>query len=165
MKKIAITGHRPNKLGNDYELTSKLMLGIKAKLVSILEQEIKTHKEILLITGMALGIDTLFALIAIEMRLPFIAAVPCYNQDSKWRRKSQRLYADLLNNPLSCLKFIHEGEYTNTCMQERNEWMVNECDLLIAVWDGSAGGTGNCVKYAMNQCKDIITINPKLITT
>jgi uncharacterized phage-like protein YoqJ len=33
-------------------------------------------------------------------------------------------------------------------MQVRNEWMVDHCNDLLAVWDGSDGGTGNCVRYA-----------------
>ena len=46
-------------------------------------------------------------------------------------------------------------------MQERNEWMVNNCDVLIAVWDGTSGGTANCVKYAESLQLDIRRINPK----
>ena len=47
-------------------------------------------------------------------------------------------------------------------MQTRNEWMVNHCDKLIAVWNGSDGGTGNCVNYAKSINKEIIYINPDL---
>ncbi len=39
--------------------------------------------------------------------------------------------------------------------------MVNNCDMLIAVWDGSDGGTANCVKYAQSKGVDIRIINPK----
>jgi uncharacterized phage-like protein YoqJ len=44
-------------------------------------------------------------------------------------------------------------------MQIRNEWMVDRCDKLIAVWDGSKGGTGNCVDYAKSVNKDIFRID------
>lgn len=40
-------------------------------------------------------------------------------------------------------------------------WMVDNCDLLIAVHDGSPGGTANCVNYANQKNKKIININPK----
>ena len=40
--------------------------------------------------------------------------------------------------------------------------MVDNCDLLIGCWDGvKAGGTWNCLKYAMNLGKEIKIINPK----
>lgn len=55
------------------------------------------------------------------------------------------------------------GGYAPAKMQIRNEYMVENCDLLIAVWDKSDGGTANCVKYAKSQRKNIIYINPKEI--
>jgi len=48
-------------------------------------------------------------------------------------------------------------------MQKRNEWMVDHSDYVIAVWDGSKGGTGNCVKYAIKQEKEILQLNPKTL--
>ena len=46
-------------------------------------------------------------------------------------------------------------------MQKRNEYMVDNCDLLIACWSGvKKGGTYNCVKYAIKNNKRIIVINP-----
>lgn len=155
--KIAITGHRPNKLGNDYDLTSPLITEIKIRLQSLIDEHKPTH----IISGMALGIDTLWALLAIENNIPLLAAVPCKNQDKMWVEKSKRLYRDILANSLTDAHYISTKEYTPDCMQVRNIWMVNNCDLLIAVWDGSSGGTGNCVKYAQKTKKPIVIINPK----
>lgn len=157
--KIAITGHRPNKLGNDYDLTSPLIQNIKRKIITILDE--RDHEYLTLITGMALGIDTLFAQIAIESNLPFIAAIPCKNQEKKWPEKSQKIFRDIVLNDLCTFHLVTKEEYSPFCMQKRNEWMVNNCDLLIAVWDGSSGGTANCVNYAVSKVKPIIYINPK----
>lgn len=48
-------------------------------------------------------------------------------------------------------------------MQKRNEYMTDNSDIVIAVWDGSKGGTANCVRYAKKLNKEIIVINPKEI--
>ena len=45
-------------------------------------------------------------------------------------------------------------------MQKRNEYMVDLADKVIAVWNGSTGGTYNCVKYAEKCGKEIIRIVP-----
>ena len=45
-------------------------------------------------------------------------------------------------------------------MQKRNEEMVDRCDLLIGVWDGSKGGTYNCINYAIDHGREIVRINP-----
>ena len=56
------------------------------------------------------------------------------------------------------------GGYSVFKMQLRNEWMVDHCDKLIAIFnqDETSGGTFNCVQYARSKNKDIIFINPKL---
>jgi uncharacterized phage-like protein YoqJ len=39
----------------------------------------------------------------------------------------------------------------NRAMQRRNEWMVDRADKLVALWDGSWGGTFNCIEYARKK--------------
>lgn len=162
--KIAITGHRPNKLGNDYDLTGPLIGKIKSKLQSIIDDHVSIHYgDVTLISGMALGIDTLWAELAIENNLPLIAAIPCKGQESRWTKASIERYNRILNNPLTTVVMVSEEPYNNSCMQDRNIYMVDECDLLIGIWDGTTGGTGNCVEYAKSISRNLIIINPKLI--
>ena len=154
--KIAITGHRPNKLGNDYSLSGKLISKIKEKLQEVID----LYKPDTLISGMALGIDTLWAKLAHENNINLIAAIPCKNQEKMWVSSSKIQYWEILENPLTTIVNISDEEYSISCMQKRNEWMVDNCDLLVAVWDGTNGGTGNCVSYAKAQHKEMIIINP-----
>ena len=55
---------------------------------------------------------------------------------------------------------MSDEEYKPWLMQKRNEYMVDLADKVIAVWDGSKGGTGNCVRYAEKCGKEIIRIVP-----
>lgn len=112
---------------------------------------------------MALGIDTLFAQIAIELKLPFIAALPCVNQAALWKQDSIYLWKELTGHKLCTIVYPNGTVfYTGPQqMQKRNEWMVDNCDVLIAVWDGSPGGTANCIKYAEDKVDTIIRIDPK----
>ncbi len=157
--KIAITGHRPNKLGGDYDLKSPLLLAIKAKLQGIINENRPTH----LISGMALGIDTVWASLAIENNIKLIAAIPCLEHDKKWTPESKKLYHEILNHILTTVVIVSPRPYDDGCMQIRNEWMVNNCNIIVAVWDGTKGGTHNCVKYARSMKKEIITVDPKEI--
>lgn len=158
--KIAITGHRPNKLGNDFDLTSNFVWKIKDQLQSIITKynDIgrKNWTPLTLITGMALGIDTLFAQLAILNKIPFITAIPCINHGDKWHVKLRNIYDEILSNSLCTKHYVTNKEYTLSCMQKRNEWMVDNCDVLIAVWDSTKGGTANCVKYARSVGKPIL---------
>jgi len=48
-------------------------------------------------------------------------------------------------------------------MNDRNEWMVDNSDYVIAVHDGSKGGTYNCIQYAKKNSKEITTLPPKTL--
>lgn len=158
---IAFTGHRPHKLGG-YDPTNPKRVAVRAAIHDALQRAInkygETH-EIVAITGGALGVDQDAASIAHKLGLPFIVAVPCQGQDSKWPAESKVRYATMLNLA-SEVVMVHDGPYNNTCMDKRNEWMVDHCDALVAVWDGTSGGTANCVKYAKKMKKPIVFINP-----
>ena len=156
--KVAITGHRPNKLGNDYEMLSPLAIRIKREL----QHFINFYKPSVMISGMALGIDTLWAELAIENNIPLVAAIPCINHSVKWNAKHIATYNKILEHPLTTLVLLSEEEYTESCMQARNEWMVDTCDMLVAVWDGTKGGTANCVSYANSVSKSpVLTLDPE----
>ncbi len=116
--KIAITGHRPNKFGDDYDLTSPLIERIDMSICGILlkQDELYPLGSIQLITGMALGIDTLFAKIAIRLSYKFIAAIPCKNQDVMWSEKSKRLYRELVTNPLCSKYIVNDLPYNKSVM-------------------------------------------------
>lgn len=159
--KIAITGHRPNKLGNDYNLTSPLLMSIKETIMDVLRSECEDLEKLTLISGMALGIDTLFANIAIENNIPFIASIPCQGQASVWSSETREKWNELLSKACEVVNVSGKILYEPYMMQKRNEWMVNNCDILIAVWDGTSGGTKNCIDYAISKSKRIVYIDIK----
>jgi uncharacterized phage-like protein YoqJ len=150
---LAFTGHRPNKLGG-YKLPNPTYMKVCQQIESII-LELKPLK---IISGMALGVDQWAAFIAIKLGVPFIAAVPFKKQESKWPIDSQRIFNQLIQKAEEVI-LVSPGEYSVHKMQIRNEWMVDNCDQLVAVWDGTAGGTANCINYAKSKNKNIIYVN------
>lgn len=153
---LAATGHRPHKLDNDYDLVTELTKRIMDRVRDV----VKEKKPSKMISGMALGFDTMFALVAIELDLPLIAAIPCDNQDKMWPQKSKNLYHKILSYPKCEAKVICPGPYAGWKMLKRDCWMVDNCTDLLACWDGTDGGTGHTVKYAQEVVTPIIRINP-----
>lgn len=156
---IAGTGHRPPKIGG-YKLPNPTYNKICQEIEKIL-LKLKPEK---VISGMALGFDMWLANVAYKLGIPFLAAIPFEGQEKAWPASSQKTYHALLNKAVEKV-IVCEGGYSSYKMQIRNEWMVDHCDTLIAVWDETPGGTGNCVKYAQSIEKKIIYINPKDLTT
>jgi uncharacterized phage-like protein YoqJ len=84
---------------------------------------------------------------------------PFEGQERMWNSDTKKRYFDIADKCNSVIT-VCDGGYAPWKMQKRNEAMVNESNLVIAVWDGTSGGTANCVKYAEKQGKEIIRINP-----
>ncbi len=157
---IAVTGHRPDKLWG-YDLKHPKYNKLYNMLYNLLDKYYVGH----CITGMALGADTIFAYAALKYKKEYPdtileCAIPCQNHSKKWQNKDRDRYDKILKQS-EIITLVSDEEYKPWLMQKRNEYMVDRCELLIAVWDGSKGGTGNCVAYAKKKGKIIVVINPK----
>lgn len=107
------------------------------------------------ISGMALGWDQACAEAAIVLGIPFYAYIPFVGQENKWPVKSQKFYHILLGRAAG-VKECSPAGYDPEKMLYRNVCMVNDCHTLLALWDGSNGGTAHCVNYALKVGKPMI---------
>ena len=153
---IAGTGHRPNKLNNEYSHVGPLSNWLRDEVTKILLDK----KPERVISGMALGFDTILALAALDCNVPLTAAIPFIGQEKAWPEPSQKLYNSILGDKGVDKYVVCEGCYAPWKMQKRNCWMVDNADLIIACYDGTAGGTRNCYNYAVRKQKEIVRINP-----
>lgn len=112
------------------------------------------YNELIVISGGALGIDQLWmeAALSLKMAVPVTAALPFKGYDAKWPIVSRQEYQKLLDK-CHLVKYISEPGYAARKLQIRNEWMVDNCDHLYAYWNGTNGGTANCVRYAETVMK------------
>lgn len=134
----AATGHRPKSLKTGYNLDP---------LISLARMWLADRNPDAVISGMALGWDQAVAYAALDLGIPVRAYVPFHGQADAWSTASQASYQKLL---LRCesIKVVIPGGYEVWKMQARNEAMVDDCDMVLALWNGENGGTGNCVRYA-----------------
>ena len=124
---LGFTGHRPVSLPGSYsEHTERALL-------STADFVLAQYKPTKVISGMALGWDTAVAQCAIDRGISLIAAVPFESQSSKWPRTSQDRYQKLLDRA-NQIEIISSGNYSLQAMQLRNQWIVDRCDLLMALW-------------------------------
>lgn len=147
---VAGTGHRPNKLGGyGPEPARRLRELARIYLQLLAPSEV--------ITGMALGWDTALGWAAVDLGLTLHAAVPFEGQESQWPAESQRQFRALLAR-CSSVTVVSRGSYDPRLMQVRNEWMVDRADSIAALYDGTPGGTRNCVRYAESCRKPVVNL-------
>lgn len=150
---VAVTGHRPDKLP-DRATGYKVPNPYYDIVVKGLVEAFTKFEPDYVLTGMALGVDQWAAEICLNMTIPFVAAIPFEGQEKMWPPHSQAKYHWLLSRAYA--KYvICEGGFEPWKMQKRNEWMVDSCHQLVAVWNGSPGGTQNCITYATTKKKAI----------
>jgi uncharacterized phage-like protein YoqJ len=117
------------------------------------------------ISGMAIGVDQLAAECVRDVRatmplVELVAAVPFPGQPSNWPQASQQHYMDLINLA-SNVHIISDDPYAPQKMHLRDEWMINNSQFVIAVWDGrQGGGTNYTLNYALQNGKHVFAINP-----
>lgn len=147
--RIGITGHRPNRLYG-YDLTDSRWILLKNQLKELLIENSCN----IAISGMALDLKEQGYGIKLH------AILPCINQDGMWSSQYKELYKNILSKA-DKVKYISKRAYHPNCIQKRNEYIVDNCDLLIAVWDGiKSGGTYRCIHYAYETGKEILIVSP-----
>ena len=55
----------------------------------------------------------------------------------------------------------HPGRLFLRSYQERNERIVDSCDLMLAVWNGTSHGTRNAIRYARKVKKPVYLVLPE----
>lgn len=162
-KTVCFTGHRPNKWG--YNENTPIIQSIKIKLASEIKNLI-LEGYTTFISGGALGVDQWAAEIVLMAKkrrteLKLIIVRPFPSQDAIWNNESKNRFKGILEASDEVID-VSPDPYEASKMQIRNVYMVDKSSVVIAVWDGSHGGTGNCVKYAYKKLKKIIVISPSL---
>ena len=156
--RVMVTGHRPNKLGG-YGASPT-----QQRVRAWLREQLNTYRarryDLIAISGMALGVDQWFAWEANGLGIPFDAYVPCDGQDSLWPTTSRTSYRELLWRARTVVQ-VSPGPFTPEKMQRRNEAMVQAAHAHLAVWNGSRGGTMNCIKYMRSIGVEPTIFNPK----
>lgn len=154
------TGHRPGKMPWKYDESDPRCLALKRRIRDAVEAAYEEGFRHFL-CGMAQGCDMYFceSVLALRERFPEVsveAAIPCPTQASAWPAAQQERYARLV---AACdMETLVSARYTSACMHRRDRYMVDHAALLIAAFDGTAGGTWYTVNYAMRQGLAIVDL-------
>lgn len=167
MVHLSLTGHRPKELFG-YDLSEPEYTSIRKRLAKLINYFVEKDGEVVGHTGMALGADTLYALVLLDAKKHFPgkvklhAEIPHPTQSAKWPREEDRLrYNYIMNNADDST--LYSDEYTPWCLQKRNEGMLDHGDHLIAIWDGTIkpkSGTSNAIKYSIRRGSGYYVLRP-----
>lgn len=142
-KAYCFSGHRPHKID---EHNFRLSSWARGAILYSIGEGID-----IFITGMSEGWDLICAKEVLELKerydIKLVCAIPHKNHDKTINSYNMEDYKKIIKKA----DYVHNVtgiKWFSRCEQIRNEWMVNNSCGQIVCWDGSRGGTFNCIKYA-----------------
>jgi len=159
---LCVVGHKPDKLWG-YDIAEPHYDVLK----EIVKSVITSYGIKRVYVGMELGAGQLCAQACVDLKLTglqleLIAAIPCQNHSCKWPESAQNYYNYLL---AMCDQkiLVSDAPYNTYLMQVRNQYIIDNSDATLAIWDGYADETADCVEYTAGKLKPIIRLEPKKI--
>ena len=155
LHRCCFTGHRPEKLDESPE-------DVQAWLEAQIDRAI-TDGYTTFISGCAMGVDIWAGQIVLRKKadhpgIHLIAATPWPGFSSRWNDDWRQQYTDLLRDADLVINVC--THYHNGVFQQRNEWMVDHSNRVIAYYNGAPGGTKNTIGYALSNGVEVVTNNP-----
>ena len=154
---VSVTGHR------FIDNAANLMISIRKVLTGIIKEHVGF--EIYLYSALAEGSDQLFALVAKEFQeISLVVPLPLPVEDYLLEFETQTgrsNFLSLFESASNAIKLPY-SENHQTAYRKLGDFLVIQCDLLLAIWNGEysggIGGTGAVVEAAIRAAKPVYWI-------
>jgi hypothetical protein len=149
------TGHRPDKLGG-YDIYPSTL----NKLTDLAGNYLEELEPDRVVSGMAQGWDSALAIAAIRKGIPLTAAVAFDGVEKRWTPDAQRLFHRILDKSdnVRVVGNTGSGRSAGQLLNDRNLWMIDNSSGVLALWNGTSGGTANAVRDAIGRDKPILNL-------
>ncbi len=164
IKSCAFTGHRPRSFSFGFDEQSEgffeLRNRIKNTIIQVCNAGCRTFY-----CGMAEGVDLWCGEIVLELKnqfdppLEICAVVPFIAQPVTNSEINKKRYRRIMD--ASSKRFLVSRNFTKDCYKNRNYYLVDSSDALIAVFSEKEkmSGTAQTIRYAKRKGKKIFLIS------
>lgn len=173
MKSCAITGHRPTRFKWKYNENNngckRLKKRMQDQFILLYEKGVRQFW-----VGGALGVDMWAGEILLRLKeqpeyseIKLMVALPFEGHDAGRDERSKKRLAFLARHSEKTVVVGGEGQAPEVSYRRRNEYMVDQADCLLAVYDNARSirsGTGMTVNYAKAKGLEIVFIHPDTAT-
>lgn len=142
---VAITGHRPGSLNT--EQRQYMQEGLEF----IADGLVEYYGAERFLTGLALGADTIWAELALKYGVEYDAYIPFEGQEDRWSKTDKKKYQDLRSGAV--IEKVFGQQFSNRLYHARNDALIRDSDLLVAVWRPSVqnGGAFSTVQKSLKR--------------
>lgn len=136
-RRVAIFGHRPPELGG-YD-ANPIAEGVREKLAEILAAKRAVHDDLLVVSGLQLGAETLGAEAALEVGLPLVVVLGYPDFDGAWPAATREHFRSLSDRADEVIVLERKVPDTKAkigaALRRRDAWLARQVDEAVLVWD------------------------------
>ena len=145
---LVVIGHRPPELGGYGDTPTSR--AVKQRLVDVIAAKRSLYPDLIVLTAMNLGSETLAAEAADEVAVPFIPVLAYPDYDAVWTPDSQETFRRLsaaAERVVTLQKKAPENrQRAGAAAARRDAWIRQHAHEAVAVWDGQDGPIGKQVR-------------------
>jgi ribonuclease HI len=157
---LAVFGHRPPELGGYGD--NPTAKALQDRLTEILTAKRQLHADLHVVSGLALGAETLGAEAALDAGIPLVAVQPFPEPDAVWPRASRDRYARLLDRAAARVLLERAAPDSKpkaaAALARRDGWLARQADEALVVWDGRDPALGKLVRNLEDRLGDDVWI-------
>lgn len=132
---------------------------LKEQAVHMIEAYGVTH----FISSADLGVGQYAAEIVIELKKEYLGitlecVISSEKQAEYWSIAQRERYFTIVEQCDE--ETLSQHHYTRDCKRKRMEYMVNQSDYILAVWNGGPGGTRSLLSLARSKGNPVVVIDP-----
>ncbi len=137
--RLAAFGHRPPELGGYGR--NPVSDSVRRRLREILAAKAQLHPDLVVLTGLQLGAETLAAEAAADAGVPYVAVLPYPDPDKVWSADARRRFAELVSAASAVVtlerKVPADKAAAGKALARRDGWLAANADEALLVWDGA----------------------------
>ncbi len=160
---VVVLGLQPPGLGGyDENDTTR---DVRRRLTEIVEAKHAVDPDLVVLTGLRLGAETLGAEAAVAAGVPYVAVLPYPDPDAKWPAGSRRRFSELVEGAVAVVQLERRApesaQRAGQAMDRRNGWLRQVADEALFVWDGAERRVGEVVKrFEADMPDDVWIVSP-----
>jgi len=157
---VLITGIQPPLLGG-YD-ANPVAEGVRRRLTEILLAKAELEPDLVVLTGLRLGAETIGAEASAEAELPYVAVLPFPDPEIKWLAATQQRFRELLSDASAVVRLENKVPADNRAagqaLDRRNGWLRKVATEAIVVWDHDEPRIGTLIKSLERSMPDDVWI-------
>ena len=157
---VWVTGLQPPQLGG--YAPNPIANAVRGQLTDILSAKKQLDPDLVVLTGLRLGAETLAAEAAVQAGVDYVAILPFPDPETKWPRPAQDHFAQLVAGATAVVRLEKKVPVDNRAagqaIDRRNGWLRKVATEAVIVWDEDEPRVAKVVKAAEKALPDDVWI-------